>query len=327
MSEKVVRIVEQGLLPLIKPPDPEDLRAANRTRDKGLVDKRMSEDEAIARFVADGMYIGFELYGSVRCPMSLVRALIRSGKTHFDLAGQGVHEADLLLAAGIIERIDCTYIGQEVYGVSAPLRRAVESGQVKQVVEWSNGAITWRFKAAAMGLPFIPTYSMLGADTLKYSSAVAIEDPYTKRPICLLPALTLDVGFIHVNRADKFGNCQVDGISGFALEMARASKKLIVSTEEIVDSEVIRAKPHLTVIPWYNVDAVVHAPFGSWPGEMSGMYERDEDHYRLFIDASQQAESTDAYLKEWVHDLPDHRALLDKIGRARLDAIVIGKGA
>jgi len=325
MSETKHDIPRAGIRPLIKPPDLEAFRAHNRRRNKALVDKRLSEEEAIAKFVKDGDYIGIELYGTVRCPMSLTRALIRSGKKGFDLAGQGVHEADLLLAAHLIERVDCTYIGLEVYGVSPVLRREVESGRVKQVVEWSNGAITWRFKAAAMGVPFVPTYSMLGSDTLKYSAAKVIDDPFTGRPVALLPALILDVGFIHVNRADKFGNCQVDGISGFAAEMARASRRLIVSAEEIVDSEVMRAQPEKTIIPWYNVDAVVHAPYGSWPGEMAGCYERDEDHYRAFIKTAETAEGADAYLKEWVYGLPNHQALLEKVGRDRLEALRVRK--
>lgn len=325
MSEKLLRIVAEGQLPLIRPPDFDDFRAVNRERNKQLVDKRMTEEEAIEKFVNDGDYLGFELYGTVRCPMSLTRALIRSGKKGFDLAGQGVHESDLLVAAGIIERIDCTYIGLEVYGVSPVLRRAVESGQVKQVIEWSNGAITWRFKAAAMGVPFIPTYSMLGSDTFKYSAAKAVECPFTGKPIALLPALILDVGFIHVNRADKYGNCQIDGISGFAVEMARASKRLLISTEQIVEPEEIRAHPHRTIIPWYNVDAVVHAPYGSWPGEMAGAYERDEEHYRMFVKQAQSAEETENYMREWVADLPDHQALLDKIGRERLESLHVEK--
>jgi acyl CoA:acetate/3-ketoacid CoA transferase alpha subunit len=325
MSEQQYEFRAVGERPLIRPPDLEAFREHNRHRSKALVDKRMTEEEAIARFVQDGQYIGFELYGSVRCPMSLTRALIRSGKKHFDLAGQGVHEADLLLAAHLIERIDCTYIGQEVYGVSALLRREVESGRVKQVIEWSNGAITWRFKAAAMGLPFLPTFSMLGSDTFNYSAARAIIDPFTNKPVCLLPALILDVGFIHVARADQYGNCQIDGIGGFAHEMARASKRLIVSAEEIVETIVFRAAPARTIIPWYLVDAVVHAPFGSWPGEMAGYYERDEEHYRAFIDQTQTQEGADRYLREWVRDIPDHQALLDRVGRGRLEALRVGQ--
>jgi len=325
-TKTTVPITAEGKSRLINAPDLDAFRAHNRGKNKALTDKLMTEEQAVERFVRDGQYIGIELYGTVRCPMSLVRSLIRSGRKGFSMAGQGVHEADLLLAAGVIERLDFTYIGQEVYGVSSIVRRACEpGGTVKEIVEWTNGSLSWRFKAAAMGVPFLPTFSSLGTDTFNYSAAKAIECPFTGKTVALLPALILDVGFIHVARADRHGNCQIDGIAGFAAEMARASKVLVISAEEIVSTEEIRRQPDRTIIPYYLVDAVVRAPFGSWPGEMAGYYERDEPHYRSFIDASQTKEATDAYMKEWLYDVPDHAALLEKVGRRRLDALRVRK--
>ncbi len=320
---KSIPVVSEGEFSLIQDVDIEGFREHNRKKPKALIDKTMTEEEAVERFVNNGDYIGFELYGTVRCPVSLTRALVKSGKKDFRIAGQGVYELDLLFAADMVREIDFTYIGLEVYGVSQLLRRRVESGAVHKVVEWSNAALTWRFKAASMGVPFVPTRCMLGTDTLRKSSAKVIECPFTGEKVALLPALVLDVGFIHVNRADIYGNCQIDGISGFAFEMSRASKHLIISTEEIVSTEEIRKHPNRTIIPYYLVDAVVQAPYGSWPGEMAGKYERDEEHYRMFIDSQKSEEATDNYLKEWVYDLDDHGSLLDKIGSERLKEISI----
>jgi acyl CoA:acetate/3-ketoacid CoA transferase alpha subunit len=283
----------------------------------------MSEKEAIDKYLNDGDYIGFELYGTVRCPMTLTREIVRSGKKDFRIVGQGVHELDLLFAADLVREIDFTYIGLEVYGISANMRRSVESGAVTKIVEWSNAALTWRFKAASMGIPFIPTRSMLGTDTIRKSSAKVVECPFTGINVALLPALIVDVAFIHVHRADKHGNCQIDGISGFAFEMARACKTLIISAEEIVDTEEIREHPDRTIIPYYLVDAVVHAPYGSWPGEMSGMYERDEPHYKDFVVKQKTKENMDLYMNEWVYALPDHSALIEKIGKDRLQELTI----
>jgi acyl CoA:acetate/3-ketoacid CoA transferase alpha subunit len=318
-----IPVVAEGDQPLIQPVDLEAFREHNRKKSKALIDKSMSDDEAIEKFVHSGDYIGFELYGTVRCPMTLTRALVRSGKTDFRIVGQGVHELDLMFAANMVREIDFTYIGLEVYGISGNMRRRVESGDVTRVVEWSNAALTWRFKAASMGVPFIPTRSMLGTDTFNKSSAIAIECPFTGKPTALLPALIVDVGFIHVNRADIHGNCQIDGISGFAFEMSRACKTLIISAEEIVDTREIRAHPDRTIIPYYLVDAVVHAPFGSWPGEMSSMYERDEEHYKMFVSRQKTEEGMQAYMKEWLYDLPDHKALLEKVGKERFNALKI----
>jgi acyl CoA:acetate/3-ketoacid CoA transferase alpha subunit len=284
----------------------------------------MTEAEAVSRFIKDGDYIGTELYGTVRAPMSLVNEMVRQGVKDLRVAGQGVLELDMLLAASRIKELDFTYIGLEVYGVSNCLRREVESGRVETVVEWSNAAITWRFKATAIGVPFIPTRSMLGTDTFKYSAAKVVECPFTGDPICLLPALILDVGLIHVHRADKYGNAQIDGISGFSAEVARASKRLIISAEEIIDNEEIRQAPDRTIIPYYLVDAVVSAPFGSHPGEMCYLYKRDEPQIREWVDASKDPETTQAYLDKYIFGVKDQKEYLEMIGREQLNELRTG---
>lgn len=314
-------VIQAGQGKLIQPPDINAFREWNHQKSKSLVDKRMTEAEAVRRFIRDGMYIGTELYGTVRCPMSLVNEIVRQGIKDLRVAGQGVFELDMLLAAGLVKALDITYIGLEVYGVSNALRREVESGRVDTCVEWSNAGIAWRFKAAAMGVPFIPVRSMLGTDTLKYSAAKVVECPFTGDPICLLPALILDVGLIHVHRADKYGNAQIDGISGFAAEMARASKTLIISAEEIVDCEEFRCHPDRTIIPYYLVDAVVEAPFGSHPGEMCYQYVRDEEQIKAWISASQEPETARAYLDKYIYGVKDHQEYLALIGEQRLHTL------
>lgn len=319
-----MEVIQAGIGELIQPPDLNAFREWNRLKPKGLIDKRMSEAEAVKHFIHDGDYIGTELYGTVRCPMSLVNEVVRQGVKDLRVAGQGVFELDILLAASLVKKLDLTYIGLEVYGVSNCLRREVESGRVEKCVEWSNAAIAWRFKATAMGVPFIPVRSMLGTDTLKYSAAKVVRDPFTGDPICLLPALILDVGLIHVHRADIYGNAQIDGISGFAAELARASKILIISAEEIVDCEEFRCHPDRTIIPYYLVDAVVEAPFGSYPGEMCYQYKRDEALIREWVKASETPESAKAYLDKYIYGVKDHHEYLDLIGKERLDSLKQG---
>lgn len=320
-----MNVIESGIGELIQPPDMNAFREWNHRKSRKLMDKLMTEKEAISRFVYDGCYIGTELYGTVRCPMTLVREVLRQGIKDLRVAGQGVTELDLWLAAGIVKALDLTYIGLEVYGTSNALRRAVESGQVEKVVEWSNGGLSWRFKAASMGVPFLPVRSMLGTDTLKYSAAKVVECPFTGEKLALLPALILDVGLMHVHRADRFGNCQIEGITGFGLEFARACKRLIVSAEEIVSTDEIRRYPDRTAVPYFLVDAVVHAPFGSHPGEMVYVYCRDEPEIKAWVQASETADGAQAYLREWAYDVADHEAYLGKVGQARLARLVEGR--
>jgi acyl CoA:acetate/3-ketoacid CoA transferase alpha subunit len=318
-ASDVMRVVARGKGELIQPPDLEAFREWNRVeKSRVLTDKRLSEHEAIARFVHDGDYVATELYGLVRGPMSLARELIRQGKRDLSIAGQGVLELDLWLAAGLVKKIDHTYIGLEMYGISRALRRAVERGEIETMVEWSNAAIAERFKAAAMGVPFIAVRSMLGSDTFRHSAAIAVECPYTGQTVCLLPALIVDVALIHVHRADCYGNAQIDGITGFAAELARAAKRLILSAEKIVPTEEIRQSPERTIIPYYLVDAVVHAPFGAHPGEMAYDYGMDEPVIEEWVAASATAEGAQAYLDKYVYDVASHEAYLAHIGAERL---------
>jgi len=320
-----MNVLSSGKGALIQPPDMDEFREWNRThKSRELYDKRMTEQEAVSKFLIDGSYIGIELYGTVRAPMSLVREIVRQGFRELKCAGQGVFESDLLAAANAVKKLDWTYIGFEVYGLSKSARNAVENGYVDALVEWSNAALSWRFKATAMGVPFIPTRVMLGTDTYEYSAAKVVECPFTKQKVCLLPALILDTGFIHVSRADKYGNCQIDGISGFAAEMARASKRLVISAEEIVDEDVIRSQPDKTIIPYYLVDAVVEAPFGAHPGEMTNCYERDEDHIRKYIKATKDPSELQKYLETWIYNIKDHHEYLNMVGSDTLDNLRIG---
>jgi len=322
-----MKVLSSGIGNLIQKPDMNAFRAWNRAnKPKALIDKRMSEKMAVSKYLTDGQYIGIELYGTVRVPMSLTREIIRQGYKKLKCAGQGVFESELLAAANVVKKLDWTYIGFEVYGLSNAARRAVEGSYVDDVVEWSNAALSWRFKAAAMGLPFIPARVMLGSDTYKYSAAKVVECPFTGEKLCLLPALILDVGFIHVHRADKYGNCQIDGISGFAAEMARASKRLIISTEKIVDEDVIRSQPERTIIPYYLVDAVIEAPFGSHPGEMSGLYERDENHIKNYATNSKDVQKVQKYLDKWIYKLADHDEYLNLVGRTKLEKLRLKEG-
>jgi len=325
-----LRVFDRGEYDLLQPVDIEGLRAHNRAnKSKALVDKRMTEKEAVSRFFEDGQYLGIELYGTVRCPMSVVREVIRQIRDrkmkNLRIAGQGCFEMELLANTGAIKAMDWTYTGLEVYGISPSWRRAVESGAVERVCEWSNAAIAWRFKAAGMGVPFLPVQVMQGTDTLKCSSAMVIENPYGAGKVALVPALIADLGIIHVSRADKYGNCQIDGISGFAREMARASKRLIISAEEIVDTDVIREHPDRTQIPYFLVDAVVEAPYGSHPGEMAGSYVRDEPHIKGYYTDAKDAEKAQAYMEKWIYAVPDHEAYLDLVGRDHIESLRLGK--
>ena len=119
-------------------------------------------------------------------------------------------------------------------------------------------AIGMRFRAGAMGVPFMPIRSMLGSDVLKQRpDTVEMDCPFTKEKLLLIPALNPDVALIHVQRCDAYGNAQIDGLPFVDIDLAMAANKVILSTEQVVSNGQIRRAPDRTTIPFFAVDAVV----------------------------------------------------------------------
>jgi acyl CoA:acetate/3-ketoacid CoA transferase alpha subunit len=276
-------------------------------------EKLVEAKEAVSRFVADGDYIVYDFSSLTRGPQSLIREVIRQKKKDLWIGAEfTLHESALLTGAGCASRIDVGFLG---YGNF--IGQAVCDGRVK-VYEWTNGGLALRILAGARGVPFLPTRDLLGSDNLAVSAAKVIEDPYTGLPIALVPALNPDVAFLHVHQADVFGNARIFGTNLFALEAAMASRRVLVSAEEIVAPDEFRKDPMRTTVPYFLVDAVVHAPFGAYPGAMPARYEIDLEHVDL-LNGIRNDEQMKRYLDEYIYGVTDHEEFLDKrVGAARM---------
>jgi len=270
------------------------------------VEKVTTVKEAVARLVHDGDYISVGGFGGTRIPTALLHEIVRQRKKNLGLAGHtATHDFQILVAGRCINRCDVAYvIGLEARGLSRTAREAIEKGEI-EVTEWTNAALAWRYKAAAMGISFIPTRTMLGTDTVKYSAAVEMECPFTGKKYLALPALFPDVALIHVHRADVYGNCQIDGIMVSDYDLARAAKRLIVTTERLVPEEVIRREPHRTVIPYYLVDAVIEVPYGSYPGNMPYEYFSDESHLQEWLRVEKDPEELARFLERNIYGVEE----------------------
>lgn len=295
-------------------PDPDGFREYVRAhKERRLVNKVISEQEAISRFVEDGDYLAFDQNVAVRGPTSLFREIIRQRKKDLWIAAKFTwSDASLLVAGGCVSKIDVGWMA-----TGRVINQAVRNGEVK-LIEWSNGALAYRHLAGSLGVPFLPMRYLAGTDAFTQSAAKVVEDPYTSQPICLVPALYPDVAIIHVHQCDIYGNSRVMGAGVAPMEIAMSSKKLIISTEEIIDTEAIRRQPQRTTIPYYFVDAVVVAPFGCYPGSTPGLYGADLEHWLRFVAAEMQGK-TDEYLEEWVYSVASHEEMLDKrVGAKKL---------
>ncbi len=306
------------------------LRADTLARDRGLREKVMSLEEA-AKLVKDGEHVGIGGCTMSRTPIAMIWALIRARRKDLVVSRSITStEGDLLLASGVSKHIITSWFSQGiVWGVSKVMRHYTEN-KLARFDEWSHMSIGLRYRAGAMGVPFMPSRSMVGSDVGKRvgDEMKTMACPFTGEQVTLLPALNPDVALIHVQRCDAYGNAQLDGLQFMDIDMAMAAKRVILTTERIVSNDQIRRAPDQTRIPFFTVDAVVEAPIGCAPHECYGIYEPffpalDDYAARISKDPDKGCKQ---YLEEHYYGPKSWTDYLSKIGMdAVLDACRRGR--
>lgn len=282
--------------------------------------KVMTAKEAVQRFVSDGATVGMGGQSIGRNSMALAHEVVRQSRKDLTVVGCNLAlSMDILAGADLVKRTEAGTGNLERFGSTFRWRKAVEEGRLT-AEDYSHLAMASRFMAGALGIPFMPTKSLLGTDIVKkkrYDGQKPLEivdNPWNPgEPVVLLPACTPDVALIHVQKADELGNLIVDGFTTHEVEMARASKAVIASCEEIVSSDYVRMDPGRTTIPYIYVDAVVEQPWGGYPTSVYKYYEHDDEHLRKYQAAARPGGAPyDSYLKEYVYDCETFDDYLEK---------------
>jgi glutaconate CoA-transferase subunit A len=313
--------LSQGDGELFSDPSANNARAYFATKPRALTDKLSNVEEAVRRLVKDGDYLAIGGFGGARIPTAVVHEIVRQGKQNLRFAGHtATHDFQILCAGNQTNRgrtlaaVEVAYVvGLEARGLSPHARRVMQSGEIA-CSEWSNYALAVRFKAAAMGLPFLPARSMLGTDTFRRSAAREIVCPFTGEHLLALPAIYPDVAAIHVHEADRYGNCRIRGTTVADLDLARAAKRLIVTCERLIPNDEIRADPTRTVIPFFCVDAVCEVPFGSYPGNMPYEYFSDEQHLCAWLKAEEDPDGFREFLDRYLYSVRGFGEYLERCG-------------
>src|SRR6478672_10946123 len=189
----------QGIGALFTDPSADRARETFAARPRALVDKLTTVADAVRRLVHDGDYLAIGGFGADRIPTAVVHEIVRQGRQNLRFAGHtATHDFQVLCAGNglgrgrLLAQVDVAYVvGLEARGLSPHARRVMESGEVA-CTEWTNYTLAVRFKAAAMGVPFLPARSMLGTDTFRHSGARVINCPFTGERLTALPALYPD---------------------------------------------------------------------------------------------------------------------------------------
>lgn len=307
--------LKQGQNQLFADPDADTAREFFRHKSRAMVSKVSTAAEAVRSLLKDGDYLAIGGFGANRIPTAILHEIVRQGRKNLAFAGHtATHDMQILVGGDCIDRLDIAYIiGLEARGLSPNSRRAVESGKIK-LTEWTNATLSWRIKAAAMGLSFIPARNIMGTDTFKYSAGKEITCPFTGQKYVAHPALYPDFAAIHVHECDIYGNAHVYGSSVSDQDLARASKRVVLTTERIIPNEEIRRQPHATFIPFWCVDAVVEVPYGSYPGNMPYEYFSDEEHIRQWLSIEKDPEEFRKFFKKQILDTKNFNEYLELNG-------------
>ena len=299
----------------------DELCRRTRERDRSLREKVMSLDQAAA-LVPDGASVGIGGSTLSRTPMAMIWALIRARRRDL-VCSRGItsNEGDLLFATQASRHIVTSWFSQGiVWGVSRIMRLYTELERAR-FEEWSHMAMGLRFRAGAMGVPFLPMRSMMGSDVIAQLPDIRLIDcPFTGEKLVLVPALNPDFALIHVQRCDAYGNAQIDGLPFMDLDLAMAANRVILTTERIVSNDQIRRAPDHTKIPFFAVEAVVEAPYGSAPHECYGLYEPlfgHLDHYAAALKQDPEQQMRD-YLDRYFYGPNSWTEYLDRLGLAEL---------
>ncbi len=289
------------------------------------MEKLISLQEAVTRYVRDGDTVYAAGFTHL-IPFAAGHEIIRQQKRDLVLARATPDLLyDQLVAAGCARKVIFSYMGNPGVGSLRIVRSAIEKGQLAWE-EYSHFGMITRLQAGATGLPFLPMNPTAAGDLESANPLIkTVTDPYSGNQVVVVPALTPDVAIVHVQRADANGNAQIWGIIGEQKEAAFASKRVILTAEEIVPEDVIRSDPNRTLIPGFIVQAVCHVPFAAHPSYTQGYYDRDNQFYLEWDRISESPELVENYLQKWVYGVTDRDAYWEQLTPERRKALMVSQ--
>ena len=245
--------------------------------------KLISLEKAISK-INNGDVVALGGIGQNKVPMAAVFEIIKQGKKDLHIVGRekGI-DFELLIKKGCVKKVSSAYVGLEEFGLAKYFRKGVENGEI-EFLEHTCGSIINALRAGSMGIPFIPIKGLFGSDLFKVRDDFKeIECPFTGEKLVAIPSIVPDVGIIHCQEADEYGNVRMFGTLFEDIFIAKASKYTIVTVERIISNEEIRKEPEKTTIPYFYVDAVVECPGGAKPTSLFGYYPVDREMMKKLV--------------------------------------------
>lgn len=254
------------------------------------LNKTMSPTEIVGQ-LKDGMTLGIGGWGPRRKPMALVREILRSDLTDLTVVSYGGPDVGMLCAAGKVKKLVFAFVSLDAIPLEPWFRKAREAGEI-EVLELDEGMFQWGLKAAAFGLPFLPTRVGLGTDLIELGGLKTVQSPYADgETLVAMPALKLDASLIHVHRCDYRGNVQALGPDTYYDEwFAKAADKCFASCENLVDAmeDHYAEDSKANIIERCFISGVTEIPAGAHPTSMPPLYGPDMGAFKAYAGAAKE---------------------------------------
>jgi glutaconate CoA-transferase subunit A len=258
----------------------------------------LSLRDAVGELVHDGDVVAMEGFTHL-IPHAAGHEVIRQQRRDLTLVRMTPDVIyDQLIGMGCARKLVFSWGGNPGVGSLRRFRDAVENAWPAplELEEHSHAGMAAAYAAGASNLPFGVLRGYEGTDLAARTTVKTIACPFTGERLAAVPAIRPDVGIVHAQRADRKGNVQLWGILGVQREVVLASRRSIVTVEEIVDE--LEPLPGATVIPHWVITAVVEAPGGAHPSYAHGYYERDN---RFYVEWDEIAADRDRF-RAWVEE-------------------------
>jgi len=275
--------------------------------------------EAISQ-IHSGQTVAFGGCFTHNKPMAAVREIARQGQRdlRFVAAPAASLDADLLIGVQALKQVVTSYVGFEHLGLAPHFRRSLERGTLLHW-ECDEAHLMVALEAAARLAPSGLTLAGLGTDLVRLNPDLrVIPDPFTGQPVVAVQAIKIDVAVLHTQSTDQFGNSMHKGSLFGDLLLAQAVKrqggKVILTTDQVVDSSHLENGLRRVTLPHILVDQVVEVPRGAHPCSSHGMYQADEAHLKRYLEAARTPEGWLGYLQQFVYDAASSADYLTAIG-------------
>ncbi|NBA93725.1 CoA transferase subunit A [Pseudomonas sp. R5(2019)] len=266
------------------------------------MNKLMTAADAVGQ-LRDGMTVGFGGWGPRRKPMAIVREILRSPVKDLRVVAYGGPEVGMLCAAGKVRELVFGFATLDAIPLEPYFRKAREAGSLP-VMELDEGLFQWGLKAAGMRVPFLPARAGLATDVLTHNPQLrTVTSPYADGEVLLaMPALNLDVAFVHVNHADYLGNTLVTGADSYFDHLfARAAERCFVSAEQVSPQLQLDANSaRFNTFERSLVSGVIEAPLGAHPTACGPDYGWDMTHLKAYSDSANEEAGWQQYLHTYV---------------------------